>query len=103
MSDSRNLFLFSRGKMARKIRGGGGQIYWTYSLLVPKGRHRELALKKVKIVMTLSLTVLSATISELFPPSFVFVFFVFSDSSPGLLFWRHRARDRSRVEGRESE
>ena len=49
MSDSRNLFLSSQRKMARKIRGGG-RIYWTYSLLVPKNRHRELALKKVRIL-----------------------------------------------------
>ena len=68
MSDSRNLFLFSQRKWRERL---GGGIYWTYSLLVPKGRHRELALKKVKIVMTLSLTVLIATISELFPPPFV--------------------------------
>ena len=33
-----------------KIRGGGGQIYWTYSLLVPNGRHSELVLKKVRIL-----------------------------------------------------
>ena len=36
-----------------KIRGGGGQIYWTYSLLVPKNRHSELVLKKVKLKVKL--------------------------------------------------
>ena len=86
MSDSRNLFLFSQRKWRERL-GGGGQIYWTYSLLVPKSRHRELALKKVKNRNLRKIRHL-AMLAEGLLGKFRFCF---SECSPGPMVWRQRA------------